>query len=596
MSPQVPEDIVIVAVDEKCLAKHGGWPWSRKLQAELIEKIFESRPAVVALNILYSGEESTEDDDQFVDALRKHRDRLVVALDFEVEEGLTFEAEINELLKGQAIKNIRNPDLLSSVEAFRVNLPPAPIVGSAVFGHVYNLPDRDGKLRREILYIKYGDEYFPSFALQTALVAKGLGISIEAGEGVDLGGLWIPTDALGRIQLKYLGKVGSFKYVSVADVLSGDVPAGVFRDRIVMVGASAVGTYEPIVTIFSDDMPGVEKNATAVLNMINMDFMKRAPRSIDLLALLLFGIPALIIGHWKKPFDLIFIICLTALLLIVNQAIFNISCIQVNLIYPLSTVMGIGFFLVAYRYSDKEKKANEIRAIFSGYVPDKVIDELIKTPELASPEGERRVVTVLFSDIRGFTAFSEGHEPEVVAAMLNEYLTAMTDIVFRWEGTVDKFVGDALVAFWGAPISREDHSERAVRCALNMIKKFEELKEKWRSEGKDQLSIGIGLNTGEVLAGNIGAVGTKMDYTVIGDHVNMGARVKALTREFEADVLFTEAVFYNIKELVEQGGIGHVSIKGISNLPVKGMEKPIMICEIKSLKHDAESIVTGLEE
>ena len=234
--------------------------------------------------------------------------------------------------------------------------------------------------------------------------------------------------------------------------------------------------------------------------------------------------------------------------------------------------------------------------MFSGYVPDRVIEELIKHPELAKPEGVRRQVTVLFSDIRGFTAYSEGHKPEDVAAMLNEYLTAMTEIVFRWEGTVDKFVGDSLIAFWGAPIARKDHSERAVRSALNMIKEFEELKEKWRSEGKDQLSIGIGLNTGEVLAAHIGAVGAKMEYTVIGDNVNTGARIKALTREFKTDVLFTEAVFNNIKELVEQGRIGHVSIKGISKLPIMGREQSVKVYEIKSLKHDAESMITELTD
>ena len=594
-SPQeVPEEIVIVAIDEKSLAKHGRWPWPGNVQAELIGKIFEQKPAVVALEMPYSDEELLDADSLLAGVIRKYGEKLVVALDFEVEEGLTFEADIDDLLYGHAIKNISNPGRMRSVEAFRVELPSPLITGSAKFGHVSNIPDRDGKLRRENLYIKYGDEYFPSLALQTASVAEGKGISIIAGENVELDGLLIPTDTIGRFKLDYFGKAAAFTYLSAADILSGDLPSGFIRQRILLIGTTAAGTYEPHVTMFSENMPGVEKNATVVANIINRDFLKSAPQGLDLFVVLLSGALALMIALLKKRSNIISYLCLLVLMLLLNQTVFNLFGMQVNLIYPLLTLLSIGFFQDIYRYSVEEKGSREMRKIFSGYLPENVIEKLLKHPDLAGIEGVRRNVTVLFADLRGFAAFAEGHDPKEAAAILNEYLTAMTDIVFKWDGAVERFEGDTLVAFWGAPLCRQDHSEHAVRCALNMVKRFDEIKSELGPEG--MFSIGIGLNTGEVLAGCTGAVGTKMNYTIIGEHVIIAERVKALTKQFEANVLFSEAVFYNIKELIEQGRIGHVSIKGISNLPVRGRERPIMICAIKSLKHDAESIIAGVED
>lgn len=172
----------------------------------------------------------------------------------------------------------------------------------------------------------------------------------------------------------------------------------------------------------------------------------------------------------------------------------------------------------------------------------------------------------------------------------------MTDVVFRWEGTLDKFIGDAIMAFWGAPLKQENHAELAVRCALNMIKKLEELQQKWKSEGEMPLTIGIGINTGEVLVGNIGAEGKKMDYTVIGDHVNIGARVETLTRKYNTNILITEMPLTKMLELVNTGKIGHVSIKEVGMVNIKGKEKPVRIYEVKALTPSSQSIITKKEE
>jgi adenylate cyclase len=270
-----------------------------------------------------------------------------------------------------------------------------------------------------------------------------------------------------------------------------------------------------------------------------------------------------------------------------------------ELSYPLSNIVFIYSFITVYHYAEEEIKAKRIRAMFSSYVTEKIVNELTKNPGMAKLGGDRREVTVLFSDIRGFTTFSEKHSPEVVVSILNEYLSAMTEIIFRWEGTLDKFVGDEIVAFWGAPVPQENHAELAVRCALNMVEKLNELRRKWQKEGKVPLEAGFGLNTGEVIVGNIGAEGKKMDYTVIGDHVNLGARVEALTRKYNTDILVTEFTLNKIKDLVRPKNgqiIGHVVVKGLERVTVKGKEKPVRVYEVKSLEPDTESRIIELEE
>ena len=582
-APQVPQDILTVNIDEKSLSMFGRWPWDRRLQAELIEKVFEGKPKVVAVDIFYPEPESPESDRALAEVIKKHKDRLVIALGFEVEQGKVFNGETEDVLYDDAVPVIENVRHLRPIEAYRVLLPPEPIAGFATFGHVYPLPDRDGKHRWENLYIKYGGEYFPSLALQAARIARGIGadkVSIIGGMGVDLGGILIPTDKFGRLHINYMGREGGIIHRSAADVLSGSIPDGFFRDKIVFIGATAMATYDLKNTPFSANMPGVEKNATVAANILSGDFIKKTPDYIDLLVVLVTGFFALFIGQQQRALYLsVVYMLLTIIIVVTNQLLFTYYGLRINLIYPLLTVISEAAFIISLGYFTEEKKAKDIRRMFSSYVTERVVNELIKNPELARLGGERREVTVLFSDIMDFTKFSERHSPEEVVAMLNEYLGAMTEVIFKWDGTLDKFVGDEIVAFWGAPMNQEDHAELAVRCALNMAKRLEELRRKWRSEGKPALDAGIGISTGEVVVGNIGAEGKKMDYTVIGDHVNVAARVEELTRKHDARILITEFTLDKIRDLVTKGILyrTRISVKGLERVAVRGKEKPVSI-------------------
>lgn len=203
-------------------------------------------------------------------------------------------------------------------------------------------------------------------------------------------------------------------------------------------------------------------------------------------------------------------------------------------------------------------------------------------------------MTILFSDLRGFTTFSEKHSPEAAVNILNEYLTAMTEVVFHWDGTLDKFIGDAIMVFWGAPLKQENHAELAVKCALHMVDRLKELQKKWESEGKYVLDCGIGINTGEVLVGNMGCVGKKMDYTVIGDHVNLSSRIESLTRKYETRILITEHTLEKIRHLITDSSLGHISVSGLDNVIVKGKEKPVTIFQVLNLEEGSPSILTEL--
>ena len=596
----VPEDIIIVSVDEKSLTEYGRWPWSRTIQADLIEGIFADNPKAAAIDIFYPEKESPEADRALAEVMRKYRGRLVVAIGFEVEEGKVSMEEVNDILFDQAVAKIENVTLLRAVDAHRVLLPPGPIAGSADFGHVYTLSDRNGVIMWEYLYVKYEEEYFLSLAVKAAAAAMGIGpadIRIIGGEGVELGGVMVPSDEFGRLHINYYGRERTFPYMSAADVLSGEVPEDFFKDKIVLIGTSAMGTYDQKVTPLSANMPGVEKNATVIANILGRNFMRRTELYSDVIAVLLCGAAALMIGRSKRALhSFLYYNFLVLFVVAINMMLFMLYGIRANLFYPLFTVLSIGTFTISYKYLVEERKAREIRRMFSSYVTERVVNELIKNPDMARLGGERREVTVLFSDICGFTNYSERHKPEEVVSILNEYLAAMTGIVFRWEGTLDKFIGDAIVAFWGAPLEQKNHAELAVRCALHMIEGLEALRKKWISEGREPLSMGIGLNTGDVLVGNIGAEGKKMDYTVIGDPVNIGARVETLTRKFRTNILMTELPLGRISELVRSSRIGHVSIRGIGTVLVKGKDKPIKVYEIKSLDSSEESLITECPE
>jgi adenylate cyclase len=567
---QPPKDIVIAAIDEKSLGRLGRWPWSRDKFAQLVKRLTEEGAEIIVFDIILS--EGEKNDRVLGQAIQK-AGNVILPIVFEFDEKPS--TPDSQFLIRSAIRSIVNPEKFSQyspITTKRALIPVPEIIRETMaLGHINMFPDGDGTLRWEAMVVEYNGYLFPSIDLQVSALYLGIPhekVILNATEGIQLGEKrTIPTDRYGRSLIYYYGTWQTFPYLSISDILEGKLKPGVLQGKIVLVGATAVGS------------------------------LRRTPFSTNLILLLVSGfLFSLLLIRFKSMGATLTAGLFLVLILGSGYFLFVHRGLWINIAYPSNNILLIFICVMVYNYAIEERTARKIRAMFSSYVTEKVVNELIKNPDMAKLGGERREMTILFSDVVGFTTFSEKHTPEEVVAILNEYLGAMTDVIFRWEGTLDKFVGDAIVAFWGAPMRQENHAELALRCALDMVKRLEELQQKWRSEGKPILDSGTGVNTGEVLVGNIGAEGKKMEYTVIGDHVNLCSRVESLTRQFHTHLLITEFTLNKIKNLVNTRFIGHLSIQGKEKVSVKGREEKVGIFEVHSIEHGLKSEIHESDE
>ncbi|MEI7816262.1 MAG: adenylate/guanylate cyclase domain-containing protein [Desulfuromonadales bacterium] len=594
------DDIVIVALDEKSLEEYGRWPWSRTLTARLLQAVSSGQPRAIGVDIFFSEPESPAADAALAAAIKSAGNVVLPVVFSDVAKGTNApSAEQNDLLWDAAFMEVKSVEGIPwkrwAIEGARPMPPRAGIArAAAALGHVSSHPDMDGVMRWEILALKHGDDAYPSLALQIARLAEGKrqeDLGLYGGSNVRFADRFIPTDLSNRVLINYYGAEGSFPYISAADLMSGRVKAGVLSGKVVLIGTSALATYDQKVSPFSADMPGVEKNATVVENILSNRFMSKSPGVIELVVILLTAILlTLLLPRLSARSGVVVGFSLMGLYLIASE----ITCLEgvwLSLIYPLSTMAVILTAQTVSKLLFEEKQSRQIRAMFSSYVTERLVNEMIKNPEMAQLGGQKREITVLFSDVVGFTTYSENHQPEEVVAILNEYLGAMTDIVLKWEGILDKFIGDAIVVFWGAPMKQEDHAERAVRCALEMQERIGQLHLKWEAEGRAPLASGIGLNSGEAIVGNIGAEGKKMDYTVIGDHVNLGARVEGLTRRYDAKILMTENTLEKLRPQIGCGKFPGVSIIGQERVIVKGKDTPVGIYAVGPLAAETATVV-----
>lgn len=589
-----PKDIIIVSVDEKSIKDIGRWPWRRDVMAELIRKISEGSPRVIGIDIMFSERENKKTDGKLAGAF-KNAGNVVLATAFITTEGVKkiVSKEIPDFLWDSAFMEVKSPKGIQwkkwALKPESVNPPIEEFSKVTSLGHVYTHPDMDAVLRWEFMYVNYGDDCYPSFPLQVARIALGIEMKdmvLYGGSGIKLGSRFIPTDLSGRVLINYRGKEGSFHYISASDVIKGNISAELFNNKIILVGTSALATYDQKVTPLSANMPGVEKNANVVKSILLNSFLKKSPGVVELVVILITGIfLGLFLPRLKAIPGTILASVFIAIYIVLSFYLLTYKNLWINLTYPTLNMIVVFITQTVTKFFFEEKKAREIRRMFSSYVSPKIVEELINHPDKAKLGGERRTVTVMFSDVMGFTSLSERLPPEEVVSMLNEYFKEMVDIIFRWNGTLDKFVGDEIMAFWGAPIEQPNHAELAVRCALHMSDKLNEMQEAWRSKGKEILDCGIGINTGEVLIGNIGAQGKKMDYTAIGDHVNLTARVEKLTRDYKTRILITEHTVHGIESAIKNHVIGHFELKEPVYAKVKGKEKEIKIFQLRGLKH-----------
>jgi len=574
-----PQEIVIAAIDETSLERLGRWPWSRKVLAKLIDKLSEAGAAVIALDIILS--EAEKNDPLLAESINRAGNVLLPVVFF-------FDKETKALdpLQSSSI-------LVLNPERFR-NYPPISARGvlspqfilareASGLGHINMFPDPDGTIRWEALLMEYQGYLFPSLALKATALYLGIPkekFLVDATRGIYLGKRFIPTDPWGRILIPYYGGTSTFKTLSIVDILEDRVKKEELEEKIVLVGAIAVGIYDLRVTPFSSAMPGVEKHANVIAGLLESKVLLPLPRHLTLLTLaFLLGLGALLYHRIRALYALAILLLLVSGVFLVAFYLF-IKGYWFSVIYLSGGILTQFLTTVSLKYAYTELEARRIRKIFSSYVTERVVNELIKNPSMAKLGGERREVTVLFTDIRGFTSLSERLPPERVVEILNEYFKEMVEVIFKWEGTLDKFIGDAIMVFWGAPLPQEDHAKRAVACAVDMILRLRRLNEKWEKEEKPPLRIGVGINSGEVLVGNIGAEGKKMDYTVIGDHVNLASRLEGLNKEYNSEIIISEYTLGKIKEDPEFISSLPAEIRELGEVKVKGKERPVKIYQI----------------
>jgi adenylate cyclase len=382
----------------------------------------------------------------------------------------------------------------------------------------------------------------------------------------------VRPDDLGRILINYQGPWGTFPHYSIADVIEGKVAPAKFRDKIVLVGATATGIGDLRPTPYGGtDYPGIGIHANVIDNILNQGFLRRGPKQAltDALLILFFGVP---LGIWMalaSPRWMWFGFGLLAPLAGVDYLAF-LHGSWLNFTLPAATLTGNVILVSLFRVLIEEKEKRRVRSAFGQFVPPEVIRRLLVNPQLVQPK--KTDITVMFSDIRGFTTISEKLDAQDLALFLNQYLTDMTQIVFAHQGTLDKYIGDAVMAFWGAPYEEPGHAVRACNSALDMMKRVQEMQKKWDAEGKPHLDIGIGLNTGVASVGRMGSV-LRYGYTALGDTVNLSSRLEGLNKEYGTHILANETTYHAAKDA------GFV-FRELDLIRVKGKLQPAAIYEL----------------
>jgi len=619
-APAAETAVAIVAIDEKSLAAHGRWPWSRTTMARLVERLDALGARVIAFDVFFSEAENRAAleqierlereqgvggetspyarvkralaaDSSFSQAIAKSG-KVVLPMVFLMSEEEARHQSPADAARGlatvqeQAVKLIRDRGdgrldfPMPHIAGLLTNLPELSAAARAS-GHINSLPDaRDGTVRWAPLVLRYQGLFFPSADVQAvrlylsdsafALHTTRYGIS-----GLQLGERLVPTDEYGRALIHYRGPPRSFPTWSAADVLAGRIDAAQLRDKIVLIGATAQGLGDYRTTPVGAVFPGVEIRANTMQNLIDGDFIQRPGWMFVfdvILMLTLGGLLVALLPRFGVRLSALVTLTLAGAYLLLAVVEFRTQLIWINVVYPalLIALLYVSSTLVHYFTAEREKR--QIKHAFQHYVPVAVVDQIMHNIDNLSLGGEKRELTVLFSDIRGFTGIAEDLSPEALVQLLNDYLTQMTDKVFQHDGLLDKYIGDAIMAVYGAPIPHPQHARLACRTAVDMMQALRRMQADWKQRGLPGMDIGIGINTGPMVVGNMGSK-TRFDYTVIGDAVNLGARIEALNKQYGTHILISEFTYHQVKDEFPQA-------REIDVTTVRGRNEPVRLYEL----------------
>ncbi len=619
MLPNSPDPrIVIVDIDELSLTTEGEWPWPRDRFAALLDALFDRYGArVVGFDVFFAdpqqpGALQVIDElrrdmppalDEQLARLRRHfeTDRVFgesliardVVLGYVFKQALQRGDRAEKGLLPMAPRLQPPPGArLLHPKGFVANL--AGLQTNAAAGGFFDTPlvDEDGLVRRMPLLQYYDGHVYESLALAVTRLALGsppLSLGIAAGRGalqeVRFGTTVVPVDAASAILLPFRGSVGSFPYVSATRVLRGTAAPEVLKGAIILIGTSAPGLLDLRATPVGKEYIGVEAHANVISGLLDGTIRyvpTTAPRIEAAMLVALALLAALLLS--RSPW----VVAVTVLGALATLGSINVFAWQhLGIVLPLAS--GIAYLLIAtllhlsYGYFFEARRKQRLGRLFGQYVPPEVVQELETSETEISLAGENRVMSVLFSDVRGFTTISEGLDPRALAQFMNEFLTPITAVIQGHRGTIDKYMGDAVMAFWGAPLADREHARHAVQAALDLVDCLGEVNANCRSRGWPEIHIGVGVSSGPMNVGNMGSR-FRMAYTVLGDTVNLGSRLEGLTKEYGVSVIVSAPT-----TLAAPG----FAYRELDLVRVKGKLEPIAIYEpLGSLPSLAPEVAT----
>lgn len=620
--PNTQDDrIVILDIDEKSLKEEGRWPWSRDRLGLLLDKLFDKYGILaVGFDVVFAekdessglrvlqriGENQLKDDDRFQAVLKNIRPQL------EYDTLFAEKIKNRKVVLGYYLTNRTEisatgalPDPVFTADAFRdrpiaftswngygANLASLQQAAASA-GHFNPMVDADGVVRRVPMLAEYNGAYYESLsiAMVRTLLEKSAVLPGFSDSDDNAGLEWLELDADG-VNLKipvdenvaafvpYRGRKGSFQYLSVTDVLHDRIEPGQLNGKIVLVGTTALGLLDNRATPVSETFPGVEIHANMIAGILDQN-LKQHPAyttGAEVLWLLLIGISLSILVPQLSPARAV----LASLFMFCITLGASIACWQyANLFMPVANsivMIALLFALdMSYGYFVESRTKRQITGLFGQYVPSEVVEEMSHHPESVSMEGESREMTILFSDVRGFTTISEGLDPKELTLLMNEFLTPLSRIIYKHHGTIDKYMGDCIMAFWGAPLPDTNHARDALLAGMEMLSTLESLQPRFKERGWPEIRVGVGINTGRVSVGNMGSE-VRVAYTVMGDEVNLASRLEGITRQYGVSIIVGEHTRKIVTDFV---------YRELDHVRVKGKDQPVAIFEPVALIGEA---------
>jgi len=577
--------VVIIDIDEKSLQSLGQWPWSRDILAKILRNLTNSNIAIIGLDIVFAEEDRTSPhkvfeklniekenvpnyDFEFAQTVASTPTILGYQFEFQEKKHINKESPSIQTIFIEKNKKLGESYLLEGKGTI-LNIPVIQD-NSYSSGFFNNIPDESGIVRSVPLIISYDDEIYPSLALETLRIALGIKrITINYDENgvksLQLSDYIIPTDRYGRLIINFRGKEKTFKYISAVDIYNNDFKKEDIKDKIALIGTSAAALMDLRATPFESIFPGVEVHANAIDNIIAKDFLYE-PSWVDganifIIFLLVFSIVYLI-----KKIHLVFIPILIPSLLyftsyLIYYTLFNYGLV-LNIFFPLMTIILSAIITIMLQYFYEIKKKDEIKNKFASKVSKDVMEQLLKDVNNNQLQAQNKEITVFFSDIRGFTKISEDiKQPDLLVKYINKYMTPMSEIITKNKGTVDKYIGDAIMAYWNAPFDIQNHEDKAVKSALEQLRELNKLNISFKKNNQPLIDIGIGITTGIATVGEIGSIG-RSDYTVIGDTINIGSRVESLCKFYGLQLIITNFTKNRLQDTYTFRYVDYVKLKG----------------------------------